>query len=94
MHMSRIFLYIMVSSGIFWYTTVYVWYMIVYYNMQPTDNYRGDFEDASGPGGYPNAASDKHGRLLVAAAIGISSDSVERAQALVNANVDVLVIDT
>ncbi len=43
---------------------------------------------------HPNAASDKHGRLLVAAAIGVSSDSMERAQALVNANVDVLVIDT
>ena len=27
-----------------------------YYNQQPTDNYRGDFEDASG-GGYPNANS-------------------------------------
>ena len=43
---------------------------------------------------HPNAASDKHGRLLVAAAIGVSADSMERAQALVNANVDVLVIDT
>ena len=43
---------------------------------------------------HPNAASDKHGRLLVAAAIGVSSDSMERAQALVNANVDALVIDT
>tara|TARA_R110002020_G_scaffold357611_1_gene569976 strand:- start:234 stop:1640 length:1407 start_codon:yes stop_codon:yes gene_type:complete len=32
--------------------------MVVYYNMQPQDDYRGDFEDASGPGGYPNAASD------------------------------------
>ena len=43
---------------------------------------------------HPNAASDKHGRLLVAAAIGVSSDCLERAQALVNANVDALVIDT
>ncbi len=43
---------------------------------------------------HPNAASDKYGRLLVAAAIGVSSDSMERAQALVNANVDALVIDT
>ena len=43
---------------------------------------------------HPNAASDKHGRLLVAAAIGVSSDSMERAQALVNANVDALVVDT
>ena len=43
---------------------------------------------------HPNAASDKHGRLLVAAAIGVSSDILERAQALVDAQVDVLVVDT
>ena len=43
---------------------------------------------------HPNAGTDKHGRLLVAAAIGVSSDTMERAQALVNANVDALVIDT
>jgi len=43
---------------------------------------------------HPNAGTDKHGRLLVAAAIGVSSDYMERAQALVSANVDVLVVDT
>ena len=43
---------------------------------------------------HPNAASDKHGRLLVAAAIGVSSDTLERAQALVDVQVDVLVVDT
>ena len=43
---------------------------------------------------HPNAASDKHGRLFVAAAIGVSSDTMERAQALVGAQVDVLVVDT
>ena len=43
---------------------------------------------------HPNVASDKHGRLLVAAAIGVSSDTLERAQALVGAQVDVLVVDT
>ena len=43
---------------------------------------------------HPNAGIDKHGRLLVAAAIGVSSDTMERAQALVNANVDALVVDT
>jgi len=43
---------------------------------------------------HPNAASDKHGRLLVAAAIGVSSETLERAQALVGAQVDVLVVDT
>lgn len=43
---------------------------------------------------HPNAGTDNHGRLLVAAAIGVSADSMERAQALVNANVDALVVDT
>jgi len=43
---------------------------------------------------HPNAGTDKHGRLLVAAAIGVSSDTMERAQALVHANVDALVVDT
>jgi IMP dehydrogenase len=43
---------------------------------------------------HPNAASDKHGRFLVAAAIGVSSETLERAQALVDAQVDVLVVDT
>ncbi len=43
---------------------------------------------------HPNAGTDRHGRLLVAAAIGVSSDTMERAQALVHANVDVLVVDT
>jgi len=43
---------------------------------------------------HPYAAIDHHGRLLVAAAIGVSDDSVERAQALVDAQVDVLVLDT
>lgn len=42
----------------------------------------------------PNAAKDKHGRLRVAAAIGIAADSMERAKALVDAGVDALVIDT
>lgn len=43
---------------------------------------------------FPNAAKDEHGRLLVGAAIGVTSDSFERAQALVDAGVDVIVIDT
>ncbi|MFZ1331054.1 MAG: IMP dehydrogenase [Flavobacteriales bacterium] len=42
----------------------------------------------------PNACKDKHGRLRVAAAIGITSDSLERAKALRDAGVDALVIDT
>ncbi len=43
---------------------------------------------------YPNAAKDEHGRLLVGAALGITSDMLERAGALIKAGVDVLVIDT
>ncbi|WP_460991547.1 IMP dehydrogenase, partial [Staphylococcus aureus] len=42
----------------------------------------------------PNAAKVEHGLLLVAAAIGISKDTDIRAQKLVEAVVDVLVIDT
>lgn len=43
---------------------------------------------------YPNAAKDEHGRLLVAAAVGVTSDTFERAQALINEDVDILVVDT
>ncbi|MBD3949077.1 IMP dehydrogenase [Tuanshanicoccus lijuaniae] len=43
---------------------------------------------------FPNAAKDQHGRLLVAAAVGVTSDTFERAQALINEQVDALVIDT
>jgi len=42
----------------------------------------------------PNACKDKHGRLRVAAAMGVTSDSLERAKALRDAGVDALVIDT
>jgi len=43
---------------------------------------------------FPNACKDELGRLRVGAAIGPSPDMLERATALVNAGVDVLVIDT
>ncbi|MEF2244163.1 MULTISPECIES: IMP dehydrogenase [unclassified Paenibacillus] len=43
---------------------------------------------------FPNAAKDTHGRLLCGAAVGISKDTMERAEALVNAGVDVLVVDS
>ncbi|MDR2437662.1 MAG: IMP dehydrogenase [Endomicrobium sp.] len=43
---------------------------------------------------YPNSAKDKRGRLLAGAAIGITKDMIERAKALINAAVDVIVIDT
>ena len=43
---------------------------------------------------YPNSAKDRHGRLLVAAAIGVGSDMKTRAKQLVEAQVDILVVDT
>ncbi|MCO5177734.1 MAG: IMP dehydrogenase [Thermomicrobiales bacterium] len=43
---------------------------------------------------YPNATKDEQGRLRVAAGVGVGDDAFERAAALVNANVDVVVIDT
>src|SRR5690349_22970982 len=43
---------------------------------------------------YPNASKDSLGRLRVGAAVGVAKDTVERAEALVAANVDALVVDT
>ncbi|WP_106769511.1 IMP dehydrogenase [Paenibacillus faecalis] len=43
---------------------------------------------------FPNAAKDDQGRLLVGAAVGISKDTFERAEALVNAGVDVITVDS
>lgn len=43
---------------------------------------------------FPNAAKDKHGRLVVGAAVGVSKDTFERSEALVNAGVDLLVVDS
>ncbi|MEX0807240.1 MAG: IMP dehydrogenase [Dongiaceae bacterium] len=43
---------------------------------------------------YPNACKDEQGRLRVAAAIGVGPDGLLRAEALLEAGVDVLVVDT
>ncbi len=43
---------------------------------------------------YPNASKDSSGRLLVGAAVGVGPDAWERAMALVEAGVDLLVVDT
>ncbi|MBO1915357.1 IMP dehydrogenase, partial [Microvirga sp. 3-52] len=43
---------------------------------------------------YPNAAKDKQGRLLVGAAVGVTSDTMIRVKKLVAAEVDIIVIDT
>ncbi len=42
----------------------------------------------------PNANKDAYGRLRVAAALGVTADAVQRAEALVNAGVDAVIIDT
>ena len=43
---------------------------------------------------YPNSAKDQKGRLLCGAAVGITKDSMLRVEALVNAKVDVISIDS
>lgn len=43
---------------------------------------------------YPNACKDRHGRLLVGAAVGVGTDGMERAEALVAAGADIIAIDT
>jgi IMP dehydrogenase len=43
---------------------------------------------------FPQATKDEQGRLCVGAAVGVGPDALERAQALVEAGADVLVVDT
>jgi len=43
---------------------------------------------------YPNASKDSHGRLIVGAAVGVTQDTMERLQALVDVDVDVVAVDT
>jgi len=43
---------------------------------------------------YPMSAKDEHGRLRVGAAVGVANDTMERVQALVDVQVDVIAIDT
>ncbi len=43
---------------------------------------------------YPNSCKDRHGRLMVGAAVGTADDTLDRVEMLINAGVDVLVIDT
>src|SRR5215813_12322495 len=43
---------------------------------------------------YPNASKDEKGRLRVAAAVGVGSDGLKRAEGLLEAEVDVIVVDT
>ena len=43
---------------------------------------------------YPHAAKDEHGRLRAGAGVGVTPDVIERAEALIKAGVDVIVVDT
>jgi IMP dehydrogenase len=43
---------------------------------------------------YPSAAKDEFGRLRVGAAIGVAEETIDRARALIEAKVDVLIVDT
>lgn len=43
---------------------------------------------------FPNAAKDQQGRLLVGAAVGVSKDAEERAAKLIEAGIDMLVVDS
>lgn len=43
---------------------------------------------------YPNSAKDTNSRLRVAGAVGIAQDTMERVKALIDAKVDVIVVDT
>ncbi len=52
------------------------------------------FKDIQKKKRFPNAAKDDGGRLVCGAALGIAENTIERAQALVDAQVDVVVVDT
>ncbi len=43
---------------------------------------------------FPNSCKDSYGRLVVGAAVGIASDTIERVEALVKVSVDVVCVDT
>jgi len=43
---------------------------------------------------YPNSSKDEKGRLIVGAALGVTNDKLQRLEALINAGVDVVTIDT
>jgi IMP dehydrogenase len=51
-------------------------------------------KDISKQEAFPNACKDQDGRLRVAAAVGVGSDGISRAKALIDAEVDVICVDT
>ncbi len=52
------------------------------------------FKDISKKKKYPNACKDEFGRLRVGAAVGVTHDTLERVEALVESHVDVITVDT
>lgn len=52
------------------------------------------FKDIQKKKKFPSACKDKHGRLRVGAAVGVTADTADRVAALVAAGVDVIVVDT
>jgi len=52
------------------------------------------FKDIQKFKNYPKACKDQHGRLCVGAAVGVTADTMQRIEALVKADVDVITIDT
>lgn len=52
------------------------------------------FKDIQKKKKHPNASKDEHGRLRVGAGVGITYDTMDRIEGLINSGVDVVVIDT
>ncbi len=52
------------------------------------------FKDIEKKMNFPNACKDEMGRLRVGAAVGVTADTLERVEALVNAGVDIITVDT
>ena len=61
-----------------------------------TGNLKGliTFKDIEKKRRYPNACKDEHGRLRVGAAVGVTADVLDRVEALAEAGVDFVVVDT
>ncbi|HKK89320.1 MAG TPA: IMP dehydrogenase [Saprospiraceae bacterium] len=52
------------------------------------------FKDIMKVKNFPNACKDQYGRLVVGAAVGIAADTMERVEALIDVNVDAIIVDT
>ncbi|MFN0159101.1 MAG: IMP dehydrogenase [Bacteroidota bacterium] len=52
------------------------------------------FKDIQKKKRYPFASKDEHGRLRVGAAVGVTTDTMDRVQELIKAGVDLIVVDT